>query len=140
MKRSTFDESRDQRIAKESGADRALMCCATGCPNRWSCDPPRACLWHSAAEPHLWPQITQEQLHAETDRAMRSGQPLPVARRLTQDEKSAIVQSLRTLASSTVHPRAWAHKLREREQGGERLSGPQRAAWREVLGAQEAAA
>lgn len=92
MKRTTFDASRDQRIANESGEDRSLYCVATGCPNKWSVDPPRACGAHAWSEASLWPSITQRQLELETERtlaaAARIGQP---PKTLTREEKFAIL-------------------------------------------------
>ena len=78
MKRTAFDENRDQRVAEEAGADQRLMCCAHGCPNRWSVDiGKRMCSAHYAADPIEWPAVTQQQIDAQTDRAYRAQFPRP---------------------------------------------------------------
>jgi hypothetical protein len=71
------NQRRDQRIADDSIADRALLCIAGGCPNLWSVDAGngRLCSAHAWADPHHWPQITQEQLDAQADRALRNASP-----------------------------------------------------------------
>ena len=71
----SYSKSRDMRIADETLDDakdrQALMCAATGCPNRWSIDQGngRLCSWHDRAPASQWPAVTQEQLDAEGDRA-----------------------------------------------------------------------
>ncbi len=138
MKRSNFNDYDDRRIANDSTEDRALMCSAHGCPNKWSvtgCANGTCCSAHAWASPHLWPQITQEQLDAQTDRALRlaarAHQPEPVANvRRLREELAKLGNALRT---STQNPKAWAHRLKAREEAGERLNDHQSKAWREVL-------
>jgi hypothetical protein len=136
VRRSTFDESRDYRIANESSADRALMCCANGCPNRWSVDAGngRSCSAHAWAGQHLWPRITQEQLDAETSRALRNAAPpapIPVDMRRVRD-------ALRRYQAAVSRPgmsRQWAHRLKDREARGDALTPTQREMWRAAINA-----
>lgn len=138
MKRSNFDNWQDRKVADDSVQDRALMCSAHGCPNRWSvtgCDNRTCCSAHAWASPHLWPQITQEQLDAQTDRALRNAsrvhQPEPVANvRRLREELAKLGNAIRV---STQNPKAWAHRLKAREEAGARLNDNQSKAWREVL-------
>ncbi|ALV06681.1 hypothetical protein [Roseateles depolymerans] len=129
---------RDQRIADETlQHDAALMCRVGGCPNPWSVDGPagRCCSAHAWAQPHQWARITDEQLDAQARRAMRASQeqPKPRKRPMTIDEKRAIGQKLRQ-AIRQQGGRQWAHKLRDREQRGEKLTEAQRSMWRDALG------
>jgi len=131
---------RDQRIADETGIAQALMCTAHGCPNRWSVDAGngKLCSAHAWVEPHLWPQISQEQQDAETERAWEASKagPKPEVRHWSKAEKVAVLRELRTLfTGQTKHPRAWAFALRDREQRGEKLSIAQREMWRAAIGA-----
>lgn len=139
MKRSTFDESRDQRFAVDTVAeDRALRCGAAGCPNRWSVDAGagQLCGAHAWAEPHDWPSITQRQQCLVADLAIERARPKPTPHRYTRDEKRDLLARLRavTAGQSDRDPKAWARELREREDAGEVLSLHQRQCWREALG------
>lgn len=140
MKRSAFDEARDLRIANEVGTDRQSMCRASGCPNAWSVNSDdrglhRLCSAHAWAEPHAWPQVTQEQHDAQTHRvlvkAVQIGQPAKP--RLTRDEKAEILLSMRDMFAGQTDPKAWAYRLRDREQCGDRLNYFLRDLWRAVL-------
>lgn len=140
MIRTKFDETRDQRIAIESGADLALMCRAPGCPNRWSVDGPqgRCCSAHAWVSDGQWPQITAQQQDAETQRAWDRQQPQARDRQesLTRQQKVALLQSVRGMfKGSSRGPREWAHELRRREQAGELLPQAVRDAWRSAIGA-----
>jgi hypothetical protein len=132
MRRTAFDESRDQRIANEAAPDRAQLCAANGCPNRWSVGPARLCSAHARADRHLWPQITQEQADAETDRSIAAQMPKPEPgpRRGPRPDE---IEAMRRLSVGSADPKAWAKRLREREERGERLTGLQRSMWREAL-------
>lgn len=61
-------------------------------------------------------------------------------RHLSVADKKCVAEGLRAAAHQLItrgdNPKAWAHRLREREQAGERLSPPQRAMWRSALGAE----
>lgn len=141
MKRTRFDDSRDQRIAAEAGPDHALMCSANGCPNRWTCDfAGRLCSAHAHAERHEWPAVTQQQQDIETERAYRAGRQQEPAPPLTVERKRQMLSQMHA-ALAAIHAmprdgRAWARSLRDREQGGERLTPAQRDMWRAALGAQ----
>lgn len=139
MKRSNFENWQDRKVADDSTQDRALMCSAIGCPNRWSvtgCANGTCCSAHAWSDTRYWPQITQEQLDAQTDRALRNAarayQPEPVAdvRRL-REELTKLGNNLRGAAQN---PQAWAYRLKAREEAGEKLNDHQSKAWREVIG------
>lgn len=130
MKRTVFDESRDLRIADEA-TDRTSKCAARNCPNAWTVDAGhgRLCSWHAWSEPHLWPRITQEQLDAQTTRALYAGAGRAPGHPLTRADKNGILAAL--LGLHTHAPgKAWAHELQQREKGGDRLSRMQREMWR----------
>ena len=140
MKRqSSFEQARDRRIADDVSTDdasaRLLMCAAVGCPNVWTVSNGRLCSAHAWSDPHAWPRITQEQIDAQTERALRntidSQQPAPAPLSLAQ--KAALIRRLRGLFAAPRDPLGWADALRNRERDGEPLSAVQRAAWREAL-------
>lgn len=136
MKRSKFDETRDQRAADDEGAPRHLMCSAHGCPNRWSTSDGNLCRWHADAEPNRWPEITQQQQWDETERARMRGEPKPYVEPLTKADKGRIVARMREVLrdfGAPKDPKAWAKRLRERERRGERLGENQRTMWRAAL-------
>jgi len=58
-------------------------------------------------------------------------------RHLSVDDKKCVAEGLRAaahqLTSHGGNAKSWAHRLREREQAGEALSGAQRRAWRAAL-------
>ena len=137
------DAKRDQHLADADGLDREQMCHANGCPNRWAVDfgDGRLCSAHSRAARHLWPQITQEQIDAETERAWQRSQrvePVP-ALPMSRAEKRAALSRLAAVGAQLgrIKPRDWAYALRDREQSGERLTDLQRKAWRGVIGAHQ---
>lgn len=133
--------SRDERIAEEVGADRALMCGAIDCPNLWSVDAGngRLCSAHAWVGRHLWPQITQEQQDAETERAWRAANRSPQAEQHPRHDPARLARALSKL-NQAKDPIGWAKRLRwcEQERGGRLPSGQtmtqfQRDAWRQVL-------
>ena len=139
MKRSNFNDYDDRRVANESTQDRALMCSANGCPNRWSVtggDNGTCCSAHAWSDTRYWPQITQEQLDAQTDRALKLAarayqpEPVPNVRRL----RAELAMLGNALRGAMQNPRAWAHRLKAREEAGEKLNDRQSKAWREVVG------
>lgn len=112
-----------------------LMCAAHGCPNRWSIDMGngRLCRFHDGAEKDYWPEITQAQQWAETERARLRGEAKPVAPPLSDVQKTRILNRARNVFAAMAEqkdPKAWACKLRDREQAGEALNERQRTAWR----------
>ena len=133
--------SRDERIADEAHADRSLLCGAHGCPNRWSVDAGngRLCSAHAWAGRHLWPQVTQEQQDAETERAWRNANRSPQPEDHPRHDPARLARALSKL-SQAKGPIGWAKRLRwcEQERGGRLPSGQpmtqfQRDAWRQVL-------
>ena len=59
MKRSAFDESRDQRIADEPKVRTDYSCRAHGCPNAGSMEG-EVCFFHHRDPVHKWSETTQE--------------------------------------------------------------------------------
>mgnify|MGYP003521364124 FL=1 len=129
----SYSKSRDMRIADETLDDakdrQALMCAATGCPNRWSIDQGngRLCSWHDRTPANHWPQVTQEQIDADADRVMRqyiaSTTPVP------RIDKLAVLAKLAEMAQrmrASMPSRQWAYDMRERERAGVRLDQAQR--------------
>jgi hypothetical protein len=55
---------------------------------------------------------------------------------MTLTQKKALIASLASVGKVAQNPKAWAERLRDREQGGSYLTRVQRQAWREVLGEQ----
>lgn len=135
MKRTAFDESRDQRIADDA-TDPSLQCAARGCPNRWSveCQAGRVCSAHAWVEKHHWPRVTQEQLDAQLDRARYAdaARPPPQVRPLDLADKRAILRRLPAVCEAK-RGREWAMDLRYREMHGEPLTLAARHMWRSVL-------
>ena len=136
MRRTAFDETRDQHIASEVTSERSLQCAAPGCPNRWSVDGEagRTCSAHAWADRRDWPRVTREQLDHQVERARygaaeRAGE---AHARLTLANKRAILQRLSTVATHKPG-RAWAADLRERELRGETLTLTARRMWRSVI-------
>ena len=108
------------------------LCQAHGCPNRWAVDTgSRLCSDHAWAEPYKWPQITQAQFHKR--KPLVNTEP---AKPMTQAEKIATLNALRDMMKNRPDPKAWAHKLRARENAGEELTRMQREAWRTALRSQ----
>jgi hypothetical protein len=105
------------------------LCSAHGCPNRWAVDTgSRLCSAHAWAQPHEWPRITEAQYQK---RKPIIDQTPP--KRMTQEEKVATLHALRNLVKNPPDPKAWAHRLKAREQAGEHLTTIQREAWRTAL-------
>lgn len=136
MKRSAFDENRDQRIAADSQSERHLMCAAHGCPLRWSVNfGEPVCSVHNRYERHDWPRVTEWLQEREADEAFKrqNVQPAPPLRHFTVEQKRAVGQKLRH-ALRQSGGRQWAERLKQREEAGENLTDAQRAMWRQALG------
>lgn len=132
--------SRDERIADDAGADRQLLCSAHGCPNRWAVDAGngRLCSAHAWVGRHLWPQVTQEQQDAETDRAraaMNDPEPPAYVRR----DPARLGAALAKLAQQKDPMRGfrrlqWVEQNRAgRLPSGQQMTEFQRWAWRHAL-------
>ena len=132
----SYRAARDQRIADDVGSDRELMCCASGCPSRWSVDGPngRACSAHAwVNDRHEWPAITDRQIWSETERARQAmSSEERIYPRMSHGQKTALLRKLAAVFAPKP-PKAWAEKLRDKEQQGEPLSRLQQQAWREAL-------
>ena len=128
MKRSKFDESRDQRIADEGAPDRKMMCSANGCPNLWSTSDGHLCRWHAEAPAHRWPEVTREMHDHITDKALSFCNDKPTPPHLGREDKSAILERLRAWVTGPKDPRAWICDLEDKEHDGERLSPMQKHA------------
>lgn len=141
-------QRRDQRAADELPPDHGLMCQAQGCPNRWSVDAGsgRLCSAHAWVGRHLWPQITQEQQDAETERVYQAQfprrAPSPEVTISAKAEAIARLQGLvAAMRGNQRDGRQWARRLRYCElkrdgvlPNGQRMTQYQRDAWRSVLG------
>lgn len=130
-------QRRDQRTADAAaGDDRSLMCSAHGCPNRWSVDiGRRMCSAHYHADPIEWPSVTEQQLWAETDRAAANAFPPSPVAPLTLEQKQEVLARMQEMGRRLPESlKAWAYRLRDREQAGEKLTLFQREAWRGVIG------
>lgn len=115
----------DREIADQAN-DRTLMCCAGGCPLRWSVDiDGRYCSAHAWADPQHWDRITKRLLHALADQAaMPSMDGGDYRRPPTDDERRRIRAGLRELARRGMDRtpranRAWAHDLLARIRAGQ---------------------
>jgi hypothetical protein len=135
------DIKRDKSVANDTFNAASLNCAARGCPNRWSVDAGkgRLCSAHHSVDdyPHLWPQITQQELDLALDKAQRP-QPLH-AMSLTRADKTAIllrlqatINNLRTSFQQRDH-KCWARDLMRSEEDDERLTHAQRTMWRQAL-------
>jgi hypothetical protein len=115
MKRTAFDDRRDQQTANEYlGAHLPCRVCSGmtnrddlstygaqcfDCYRRWQCQAP--------------------------------GGDAP---RMSRDERLGLLHRLRGALVAHQQPKAWAYALQRRELGGERLDSFKAQAWREALG------
>ena len=135
---STYrDRAADQRIAEDVGFERTLMCRASGCPNRWTVDAGngKCCSAHAWADQHAWPCITQEQIDAETVRALRNAAPPPPTPRVNVAAARAAIRENLPKIGRGRPSKQWALDLKAREQRGEHLTPAQREMWRAAVGA-----
>jgi len=118
--------------------DHSLLCTARDCPMEWTSDfDGRLCTYHAATDPREWPRVTaglQSQEHLGTLPSFAKLQNREVqdtGERLTaQQKREAVLMLGKPFAKD---PKAWAHRLRDREQAGDVLSKVQREAWRTAL-------
>jgi hypothetical protein len=113
----------DQRVVEEVAAGKELMCAASGCPHCWSVDAGagRLCSWHAWSDPHLWPQITQEQLESMADKARQRREPV-TPKAMSRAEKAAAVAALREVAAKKNPRKDWARRIVERVRNGARVT------------------
>lgn len=110
---SGFREAAKQKQQADSDPTYGLMCSAHGCPMRWSVDPGRLCSYHAWSDSKHWPLITSR---LQNEGAWALSRPREVDTR-----------------SHVGHPKAWALRLQERHQAGEKLSRIQIEMYREAL-------
>ena len=97
--------------------DRSQYCCAHGCPNMWSIDigTGKMCGPHYRAQRGNWPAVTEQQLRAQEDRAMRAGfaeQVRDEPRRPRPGAVRAMIDALQHSTHTTpTDPLAWARRL-----------------------------
>jgi hypothetical protein len=122
----------------KTGWTPELMCTARGCPNRWSVDTPdrhKLCQHHAWAPEHDWPSVTDSQWAFKA--AEESQIPAPVAR-MSDQQKRGTVSELRSMLNARQFeqsdPKAWAKRLQERHQIGERLNPNQVRSYQAALG------
>ena len=143
MTESTYArQRRDERTADDAlGSGARLRCQAHGCPNCWSVDAGsgRCCSAHAWVGRHLWPQVTQEQLDAETNRARAAMGGTQSGPAYTRDP-ARLAKALVALASPKEDGLLWAKRLQwyEEKRGGRLRSGQlmtqvQRDIWRRAL-------
>lgn len=126
--------------ADESNA-RSLMCEVDGCPNVWSSSSHIGvlCRAHGKAERSRWPEVTRQQIEAETEGAFqRSMQEAPPpAAALSREQKAELLRDLRQVFVTQAQRdhKAWAHDLAAKERAGEQLRPMQCRKWRAALGA-----
>jgi hypothetical protein len=113
--------------------ERANMCKAHECPNRWSVAPDMLCSAHAWSPMHLWPQITDEQHRHLASRSNRPQNTEP-PRKVTREEVNKARDGLKAFVrGNQLDPKQWARNLKAREQAGEHLSDVQRKMWRAAL-------
>ena len=134
---SAYDRAKDKKTADHISNDRELMCRADGCPNVWTVDSDdlgihRLCSAHAwVKDKKLWPIITQEQVDAETDRALNAMRPKKPAKVVSRDELRTQIRSL-DLAKNL--DRSWARRLKAADDAGLPITESQRAAYKAALG------
>lgn len=124
-----------ENIEKQNEEYNRLNCVAHNCSNRWSVDAGngRLCGAHAWADPMDWGRITSLE-NSKALMAASSASYEPVEP-LSEGEKQYILGEFKkALQAMNRDPKAWAHRLRERELNGEDLSNYQRKTWREALG------
>ena len=120
----------NEKIYDEHETEKALMCQARECPNRWSVDKgDKLCTAHAWEPPTRWPYITDIQLNALTRR--KDKPPEEPAPKLSNAEKMQILGKLRVLTNT--HPKQWAYNLKAMEADGQQLTSLQKKLWRAAL-------
>lgn len=134
MKQSAYAKARDERVADDVVEDVHLRCAAHGCPRRWSVHGERgkACSVHYWAKPEDWPFLTAQLQRADVDRAMQMALAEPAAP-LTREQRRAVLAGMSQVGREPADPKAWALRMRERHQRGERLTQAEVAAYQRAL-------
>ena len=98
---------------KQSFDEISLMCKAHGCTLRWSVGPANLCSYHAWEDTNKWPSITE---------SLNRDGPWELSRQPEIDTKSY-----------PGHPKAWAMRLKDRHEAGDRLSRIQISMYRDAL-------
>ncbi|NDD52642.1 hypothetical protein EBZ39_01975 [bacterium] len=116
-----------------------LLCSAFECPMEWSVDKGmKLCSHHAWSESHDWPKITEwlkskvvmGTLETFKGKIEQSGYlPLDPYKKTPQKTIKDVLEAFK----APKDPKAWAHKLKNREETGQKLSVIQKKAWREAL-------
>ncbi len=134
MALGSFD-NKAKEIERQNEEYNLLNCAAYNCPNRWSVDAGngRLCSAHAWSDPMDWGRISA---HENSKTIMGAGKAAPEAvEPFSQAEKVYVLNECNNaLQSMNRDPKAWAHRLREREYAGENLSNYQRKMWRQAMG------
>ena len=120
-------------IENDMEMSRKLMCQSHNCPNVWSVDGGngRLCSAHAWADPIDWGRITA----SITARKITSVGSIPKpVKPVSEEDKRAIVGQFRRMMNERRDPKLWAYKLKQREEGGEKLSDIQKKFWRTAMG------
>lgn len=134
MALGNFD-SKAKDIEKQNEEYNRLNCIAHNCPNRWSVDAGngRLCSAHAWADPMDWGKITSYE-NSKVMMATSKSAPEPVEPMSEEEKRFILGEFKKALQAMNKDPKAWAHKLRQREADGDSLSLIQRKMWREALG------
>lgn len=134
MALGSFD-NKAKEIERQNEEYNRLNCAAYNCPNRWSVDAGngRLCGAHAWADPMDWGRITA---HENSKAIMGASKAAPeVVEPFSQAEKVYVLNEFKkALQAMNRDPKAWAHRLRDREYAGDELSNYQRKMWRQALG------
>ena len=130
----SFD-NKAKDIEKTNEEYNRLNCIAYNCPNRWSVDAGngRLCGAHAWADPMDWGKITAHE-NSKAIMGASKAAPEPVEPFSHEEKVFVLGEFKKALQAMNRDPKAWAHRLRDREYAGENLSLYQRKTWREALG------
>lgn len=95
----SYVNARDKRAIEGNQEHADLMCAAHGCPNIWTTLSTKLCRWHSAAELHAWPRVTEELQQFVTDAAIRKARPDIAKVPLTREDKQDILNNMRLMVA-----------------------------------------
>jgi hypothetical protein len=124
----------NKQMENDIDAEQRLMCQAHNCVNRWSVESGsgRLCSAHAWADPMDWGSVTrQEASKALVGHVSKTHEPMEP---MSVEEKKYILERFKEVMQTTSKDhKAWAHRLRQREKDGDRMSDYQKKAWREAL-------